>query len=59
MGGGSVVPEPVVGLLDARGIRDSVTGIADAASGLVNNVESAIDILLPYADGCWYSWTGT
>lgn len=44
MGGGSLVPEPVGGLLDAaEGIRDSVTGIADAASGLVNNVESAID----------------
>ena len=44
LGGGSVVPEPVGGLLDAaEGIRDSVTGIADAASGLVNNVESAID----------------
>ena len=30
MGGGSLVPEPVGGLLDAaEGIRDSVTGIAD------------------------------
>ena len=44
LGGGSIFPEPIGGLLDtAEGIRDSVTGVVDAATGLVNNVESAID----------------